>query len=87
MGGGGGGRRWAPPSPDPYHPKIAALMNPYLAKTNGCLFLPTLLNAGNIMIEDLPALDKFRNKCTGCSMMCWAHVLGPCHYGDCYFGL
>jgi hypothetical protein len=18
--------------------------------------------------------------------MCWAHVLGPCHYADCYFG-
>jgi hypothetical protein len=31
-GGGGGGQRWAPPSPDPCHPKIAALMNPYLAK-------------------------------------------------------
>jgi hypothetical protein len=55
-GGGGGGRRWAPPSPDPCHPKIATLMNPYLAKTNGCLFLPTLLNAGNITTEDLPAL-------------------------------
>ncbi len=84
--GGGGGRRWAPPSPDPCHPKIAALMNPYLAKTNGCLFLPTLLDAGNITIKDLPALEKIRNERTGRSLMCWAHVLGPCHYGDYYFG-
>ncbi len=81
-GGGSGGRRWTPPSP----PKKAALMNPYLAKTSRCLFLPTLLNAGNITIEDLPALEKFRNKWTGRSLMCWAHVLGPRHYGDCYFG-
>ncbi len=84
-GGGGGGRRWTPPSPDPLHPKIAALMNPYLAKTNGHLFLPTLLDAGNITIKDLSALEKFWNEWTGRSLMCWAHVLGPCHYGDFYF--
>jgi hypothetical protein len=81
-----GGQRWTPPSPDPCHPKIAALMNPYFAKTNGRLFLPMFLDAGNIPIEDLPALEKFWNERTGHSLMCWAHVLGPCHYRDCYFG-
>jgi hypothetical protein len=85
-GGGSGGRCWTPPTPDPQHPKIAALMNLYLAKTNGRLFLPTLLDAGNITLEDLPTLEKFQNERTGRSLMCWAHVLGPCHYGDCYFG-
>jgi hypothetical protein len=61
-------------------------MNPYLAKTNGKLFLPALLDAGNIRLEDLPTLEKFRNERTGCSTMCWAHVFGPYHYADCYFG-
>ncbi len=61
-------------------------MNPYLTKTNDCLFLPTLLDAGNITLEDLPTMEKFRNERTGRSMLCWAHILGPCHYGDCYFG-
>jgi hypothetical protein len=61
-------------------------MNPYLAKTNGRLFLPTLLDAGNITLEDLPTLENFCNERTGRSLMCWAHVLGPCHYADCYFG-
>ncbi len=62
------------------------LINPYLAKTNGHLFLPTLLDAGNITLEDLPTLKNFWNERTGRSLMCWAPVLGPCHYGDCYFG-
>jgi hypothetical protein len=61
-------------------------MNPYFTKMNGCLFLPTLLDAGNIMLEDLPMMEKFRNEQTGRSMLCWVHVLGPCHYGDFYFG-
>jgi hypothetical protein len=75
--GGGGGRRWTPPTPDPCHPKIATLMNPYLA--------PAMLDTGNIRLEDLPTLEKFRNERTGGSTMCWVHVLGPCHYADCYF--
>jgi hypothetical protein len=61
-------------------------MNPYLAKTNGKLFLPTLLDAGNITLADLPTLEKLRNERTGRLTMSWAHVLGPCHYADCYFG-
>ncbi len=82
--GGGGVRCWTPPTPNLHHPKIAALVNLYLAKTNGKLFLPALLDAGNIRLEDLPMLEKFWNERT--STMCWAHVLGPCHYADCYFG-
>jgi hypothetical protein len=84
--GGGEGWRLTPPTLNPRHPKIATLMNPYLAKTNGKLFPPALLDAGNIRLEDLPKLEKIRNERTGRSTMCWAHVLGPCHYADCYFG-
>jgi hypothetical protein len=61
-------------------------MNPHLAMTNGKLLLPALLKSGNIHLEDLPTLEKFRNEMTGCSTMCWANVLGPCHYADFYFG-
>ncbi len=88
LGGGPLGRkgdwRWTPPTPDPHHPKIAALMNPYLAMTHGKLLLPALLDAGNICLENLPMLEKYRNKTTGCSTICWTHVLGPCFYADCY---
>ena len=55
--GGPGGRvwkRWSPPSPDPCHPKIAAMMNPYLELSNGVLSLPRILNAGKIGMDDLP---------------------------------
>ena len=81
--GGGRGQRWSPPSPDPRHPLIAAMMNPYLEKTNGKLYLPAILEAGNLSLEDLPHLDKFYNATTGKSGICWSHVLGPCHYNDC----
>ncbi len=37
-------------------------MNPYLAKTNGKLFLPALLDAGNIRLEDLPTLEKIQER-------------------------
>ncbi len=60
-------------------------MNPYLNHFNKLLALPDLLKAGNICYEDLPVLNWFRNPTTGKSTVCWVHVLGPCHYWDCYF--
>jgi hypothetical protein len=75
-----------PPSPDPRHPKIVALINPYLELTNGLLSLPSILNASKIRMEDLPGLDKCKDPTTGCNTMCWAKVLGPCHFPECYFG-
>ncbi len=91
--GGGGGTQypqgaryqWWPPTNNPPHPKIAALMNPYLNHFNGLLALPELLKAGNIHYENLPVLNRFHNPTTEKSTVCWAHVLGPCHYRDCYF--
>jgi hypothetical protein len=60
-------------------------MNPYLNHVNGLLALPELLKAGNIRYEDLTVLNRFCNPTTEKSTVCWAHVLGPCHYQDCYF--
>ena len=84
-GGGGSGRRWAPPSPNPRHPLIAAMVNPYLERTNGMLYFPTVLEESNLRLEDLPTLDRFYNATTGRTIMCWSQVLGPCPYHDCYF--
>ena len=84
--GGWGWKQWSPPSPDPGHPKIAAMMNPYLELSNGILLLPSILTAGKIRMEDLPGLDKYKDPTTGRNAMCWAKVLGRCHFPDCYFG-
>ena len=65
-GGEDGG---TPPSPEPRHPKITALMNPYLELTNGKLLLPSILDAGKIRLEDLPGLDKYKNPTTGRNTM------------------
>jgi hypothetical protein len=65
--------------------KNAALLNQYLNHFNGLLVLPELLKAGSVCYEDIPILNQFRNPNTGKFTVCWAHVLGPCHYWDCYF--
>jgi hypothetical protein len=60
-------------------------MKLHLNHFNGLLALPELLKAGNVCYEDLPVLNWFRNPTIGKSTVCWAHVLGPCHYRSCYF--
>ena len=70
----------------PRHPKIAAIMNPYLKLSNGMISLPSILSVGMIWMEDLPELDKYKDPTTGRNTMCWAEVLSPCHFPDCYFG-
>ena len=84
--GGRGWKRWSPPSPDPCHTKIAAMMNPYLELSNGILSLPSILHVGKIKMEDLPGLNKYKDPTTGRHIFCWADVLGPCHLSECYFG-
>ena len=63
-------------------------MNPYLKLSNGMISLPSILSVGMIWMEDLPELDKYKDPTTttGRNTMCWAEVLGPCHFLDCYFG-
>ena len=65
---------------------IAALMNPYLESTNGKLLLLSILDSGMIWLEDLPGLDKYKDLTTGHNTMCWAGVVGMCHFPGCYFG-
>jgi len=77
-GGGNGGA--------PRPPTHVAMMNPYLELSNGILSLPSILNAGKIRMEDLSGLDKYKDPTTGRHTFCWAEVLGPCHFPECYFG-
>ena len=62
------------------------MMNPYLELSNGVLSLPRILNAGKIGMDDLPGLDKYKDPTSGRHIFCWAEVLGPCHFPECYFG-
>jgi hypothetical protein len=62
--------QWLPPTNNLYHPKIAALMNPYLDHFNGLLVLPELLKNGKVCYEDLPFLNLFRNPTTGRATVC-----------------
>jgi hypothetical protein len=62
------------------------MMNPYLEFSNGVLLLPRILDAGKITMNDLPGLEKYKDPTTGRHTFCWAEVLGPCHFPECYFG-
>jgi hypothetical protein len=62
------------------------MMNPYLEVSNGVLSLPRISDAGKITMNDLPGLDKYTDRTTGRHIFCWAEVLGPCHFPECYFG-
>ena len=62
------------------------MMNLYLKLSNGILSFPSILNAGKNKMEDLAGLDKYKDPTTGRNTMCWAEVLGSCHFPDCYFG-
>jgi hypothetical protein len=62
------------------------MMNPYLELSNGVLSLPRILDAGKSTMNDLPRLDKYKDPTTGRQFFCWAEVLGPCHFPECYFG-
>ena len=37
-------------------------------------------------MDDLSGLNKYKDPTTGCHIFCWAEVLGPCHFPECYFG-
>jgi hypothetical protein len=62
------------------------MMNLYLELSNGVLSLPRILDAGKITMNDLPGLDKYKDPTTGRHIFCWAEVIGPCHFPECYFG-
>jgi hypothetical protein len=75
-----GAQRKSPPE-DIRHPKIQALMDPYLTKYNNYINLSAILTAANKRMADLPSLPNY---CTpsGTSVICWNSVLGRCFRGQ-----
>ena len=76
--GTAGRRDWRSGWTDFRHPKIKALMDPYLDRNDGRLCLGDVLDAGGIPQQDLPTLPRFcwpngRSFCAGA-----AHWAGAC---------
>ena len=87
--GGGGGQRGATMAPRPSggwtderHPVIKAMMKEYEATTGLGLRinLSQILTAARREIRDLPVIPEYVDR--GRPFLCWAHVLGRCHFGD-----
>ena len=78
--GGQQGSPRRPPPEDIRHPKIKALMDPYLLKYNNYINLGEILSASNKRITDLPGLQGYTTP-TGSSCICWNSVLGRCFRG------
>ncbi len=78
--GGQQGLPRKPPPEDIHHPKIMAMMDPYLAKYNNYIFLLEILTVSSKRITDLPTLPSYTTP-TGSSGICWNTVLGRCFKG------
>ncbi len=65
---------------DTRHPKIRALMDPYLAKYNNYIDLGGILNTSGKKMRDLPSLPQYCTP-TGSPLICWNNVLGRCFRG------
>ncbi len=50
------------------------------------LLAPKYLGCNQVSNGGPPWPQQVQNPTMGCNMMCWAEVLGPCHFPDCYFG-
>jgi hypothetical protein len=75
----GPGKEPTPPREDVRHPKIKALMDPYLQKYNNRIDLITILNASGKRMADLPTLLPKYCTPTGTSFLCCNHMLGKCY--------
>jgi len=60
---------------DERHPKIAAMMEPFLTKFRGRCSVSNILKAGNKRFDSLPGLDAYP---TG---ICWLHSIALRPYG------
>jgi hypothetical protein len=69
---------------DERHPKIKAVMQGYLAQTNGRVHLAKILAAAGCRQTDLPTLTNYVHA-SGRPFLCWTSVLGRCTYPDCRF--
>jgi hypothetical protein len=82
--GTAGRRDWRAGWTDFRHPKIKALMDPYLDRNDGRLRLGDVLDVGGLRQQDLPTLPRF---CwpNGRSFLCWSSTLGRCMFPKCRF--
>ncbi len=80
MGGGQQGIERQGQGGDNRHPRIKALMYPYLAVTTGRLNITCILDVANKRYKDLLTLPNYTNL-QGRSSICWNWVLGRCGYG------
>ncbi len=75
---GGRGGPWS----DERHPAIKTMMKEYEATTGLGLRinLGQVLDAAKREIRDLPIIPEY--VANGRPFLCWAHILGRCHFGD-----
>jgi hypothetical protein len=71
---------WMSPQ-DARHPKIKALIDPFLAKDNQ-ISVKAICGACGIPMYNLPGLAKYRDS-TGRSAICWNNVLKGCGWSKC----
>jgi len=60
---------------DERHPKIAAMMEPFLTTFCGRCSVSNILTAGNKRFDSLPRLDAYP------AGICWLHSIASCPYG------
>ena len=77
-------RDWRAGWTDERNPKIKSLMQGYLDRTGGRVFLTNILEAAGKRQSDLPTLPKYIHP-TGRTFLCWSSVLGRCTWRDCRF--
>jgi hypothetical protein len=77
-------RDWQSGWKDERHPKIKAVMQGYLAQTNGRVHFAKILAATGRRQIDLPTLPKYVHA-LGRPFLCWTSVLSRCTYRDCHF--
>ena len=57
------------------HPKIAAVMEPFLTKFRGRCSVSNILTAGNKWLDSRPRLNAYP------AGICWLHSIASCPYG------
>ncbi len=77
-------RNWRMGWNDERNPKLKALMQGYLERTNGRVHLAEILAVAGKGQTDLPTLPKYVHA-TGRPFLCWSSILGRCTFRDCRF--
>jgi hypothetical protein len=77
-------RDWRSGWNDERNPKIKALMQGYLERTNGRVHLAEILAAAGKGQTDLPTLPKYVHP-MGRPFLCWSSILGRCTFRNCRF--